>query len=165
MGLTSHCMSSSLLSSSKFSNQFSSLLSKLLSIVCFFKLGVQTLPYLLSGELFPSDIRSFCKGLSRSLACIFLVIGLKMFPFLERQFHVYGTFYFFAAVLAFSLPLVYCILPETKDMGLEMIQNFFTPSKTVFYVDITPEAEHQCNHLLNKDGGDDAKKFENSTGV
>ena len=100
------------------------------------QLGIQTLPYLLSGELFPSDIRAFCKGLTRSVACILLVLGLKMYPVLEHWFSVSGTFYLFAGVLAFSLPVVYCILPETKDMGLEMIQNYFTPSRTVFYVDL-----------------------------
>ena len=26
------------------------------------QLGIQTLPHLLSGELFPSDVRAFCKG-------------------------------------------------------------------------------------------------------
>ena len=32
--------------------------------------------------------------------------------------------------------IVYWILPETKDLGLEMIQSYFIPSKTVFYVDL-----------------------------
>ena len=28
-------------------------------------------------------------------------------------------------------------LSETKDMGLEMIPSYFTPNKTIFYVDLT----------------------------
>lgn len=112
------------------------------------QLGIQTLPYLLSGELFPSDIRAFCKGLTRSVACVLLVLGLKMYPVLERVIFVSGTFYVFAAVLAFSLPVIYCILPETKDMGLEMIQNYFTPSRTVFYVDLDPEVDKAKENLM-----------------
>ena len=114
------------------------------------QLGIQTLPYLLSGELFPSDIRAFCKGLTRSMACLLLVFGLKMYPVLEHWLSVSGTFYLFGCVLAFSLPIVYCILPETKDMGLEMIQNYFTPSKTVFYVDLDPEGDKVIDKLVSE---------------
>lgn len=48
---------------------------------------------------------------------------------------VSGTFYMFSVILSLSLPVVYFVLPETKDMGLEMIQKYFMPAKTVFYVD------------------------------
>ena len=34
------------------------------------------------------------------------------------------------------MPVVYLVLPETKDLSLEIIQNYFKPVKTVFYVDI-----------------------------
>lgn len=108
------------------------------------------MPYLLSGELFPSDVRAFCKGLTRSVTCVLLVLGLKMYPILEDLLSVSGTFYLFAAILAFSLPIVYCILPETKDMGLEMIQNYFTPSRTVFYVDLETENEKSDAQLMPK---------------
>jgi len=73
-----------------------------------------------------------------------------MYPVLERVIFVSGTFYVFAAVLAFSLPVIYCILPETKDMGLEMIQNYFTPSRTVFYVDLDPEVDKAKENLMPK---------------
>ena len=100
------------------------------------QLGIQTLPLLLSGELFPSDIRAFGKGITRSATCGFMVIGLKIYPMLELNFGVDGTFFIFSGVLVFFLPIVYWILPETKDMGLELIQTFFTPNRTVFYVDL-----------------------------
>jgi len=49
---------------------------------------------------------------------------------------LYGTFLLFAAILILSLPIVYWTLPETKDVGLESIQYFFTPIKTIFYIDL-----------------------------
>ena len=100
------------------------------------QLGIQTLPFLLSGELFPSDIRAFCKGLTRSFACVLLIGGLKMFPWLESVLGLHGTFYLFSAVMISCTPVIYCILPETKDMSLEMIENYFTPKRTRFYVDL-----------------------------
>ena len=39
-------------------------------------------------------------------------------------------------IIMFFPFIVYWILPETKDLGLEMIQSYFIPSKTVFYVDL-----------------------------
>ena len=44
--------------------------------------------------------------------------------------------------------IVYWILPETKDLGLEMIQSYFIPSKTVFYVDL-PLGDEKKNSKEN----------------
>ena len=49
------------------------------SLVFSVQLGVQTLPLLLSGELFPSDVRPICKGIARCIQCILLVICLKVY--------------------------------------------------------------------------------------
>merc|ERR1719483_1236295 len=87
----------SLSSSSLVLFQWASLVSICL-LVFSVQLGVQTLPLLLSGELFPADVRASCKGLTRAITCIFLII---------------------------FLPAVYLILPETKDLSLEMIQAYF----------------------------------------
>ena len=59
-----------------------------------------------------------------------------MFPVMEATLQIYGTFYAFALVILLFAPLVYYILPETKDLGLEDIQRYFLPAKTIFYVDL-----------------------------
>lgn len=100
------------------------------------QLGVQTLPLILSGELFPSDVRATCKGLTRAITCIFLVLSLKLYPALEANMQVFGTFFMFSAVLLIFSPIVYFILPETKDVGLEMIQKFFSPSVTQWHTNM-----------------------------
>lgn len=100
------------------------------------QLGVQTLPMLLSGELFSSDVRALGKSMIRSLTCMFLVISLKTYPALQSTLDIYGTFYFFSIVLAVSAPLIYWLLPETKDLSLETIQHYFQPNRTQFYVDL-----------------------------
>lgn len=65
-----------------------------------------------------------------------LVLSLKFFPLMEEKLALYGTFFLFAAILTISLPVVYFTLPETKDLGLELIRYYFTPPQTIFYIDI-----------------------------
>ena len=111
----------------------------LLTVCCLVfsvQLGIQTLPFLLSGELFPSDIRAFCKGLTRSFACLLLMGSLKMFLPLEKWIGMHGIFYSFSVVMLVCTPVIYCIVPETKDMSLEMIENYFLPNRTKFYIDL-----------------------------
>ena len=59
-----------------------------------------------------------------------------MFPLIEQGMGLHGTFYCFSAVMLVCTPVIYCILPETKHMSLEMIENYFLPSRTRFYVDL-----------------------------
>lgn len=58
---------------------------------------------------------------------------------MEYALTFYGTFYMFAGILIVSLPVVYFTLPETKDLGLELIQYYFTEPKTIFYVEMSEE--------------------------
>ena len=100
------------------------------------QLGIQTLPFLLTGELFPSgdsftnflielykkatrlllglqsgksiafliqftkwlttlasDVRSLCKGITNSVSCFYFLFILKMYPSLQNDLNIYGTFY------------------------------------------------------------------------
>jgi len=107
-----------------FSLQVASLLSSCLLVISV-QLGVQTLPLLLSGELFPADVRATCKGLTRAVTCILLLLSIKLYPQLENNLQLYGTFFMFGAVLAVLLPISYIILPETKDISLEHIEQTF----------------------------------------
>ena len=104
-------------------------------IVFSVQLGIQTIPFLLSGELFPSDVRAFCKSMTRCFACMLMVLSLKMFPWLDDELGLSGVFYIFCGVITLCTPVVYFVLPETKGMSLEMVQYYFTPQITRFYVD------------------------------
>merc|ERR1719245_815528 len=61
-------------------------------IVFSVQLGVQTLPFLLSGELFPTDIRAICKSFSRCWTTVLLLVSLKLYPFIEHSISLPGTF-------------------------------------------------------------------------
>lgn len=83
---------------------------------------MQTLPSLLSGELYPNDARSAMKGFTRCVTCIFIMLPLYFFPIIEQSLELYGTFYLFAGALLVASPVIYFILPETKGLKLEKIQ-------------------------------------------
>ena len=122
------------------------------------QMGVQTLPFLLSGELFASDVRALCKGLCRGVTSALIILGLKLFPALQASPAIGGlpgTFLLFAGCMAASVPVVYCTLPETKDLGLEMIQAYFTPARTVFYVE---RDGHECERPPEDRHGADVKE-------
>lgn len=93
--------------------------------VFFAQLGLQTLPNILSGVLFSSDVRAVMKGVTRSLTCVLIVLCLMTFPLLCEAIGIYGTFYSFSGALLLFFPLVWHFLPETKDMELESIQHLF----------------------------------------
>ena len=42
----------------------------------------------------------------------------------------------FSFFIIIFTPVIYFILPETKDLSLEMIQQYFTPQETVWYTNL-----------------------------
>lgn len=113
-------------------------LSSACAVVFSAQLGVQTLPQLLSGELFPSDVRAPCKGAARAATAALLLAGLKAFPAAEAALGPGGAFAALAAGLAAAAPAVWAALPETKDLGLETVRRYFVaaPRRAVFYVSL-----------------------------
>lgn len=65
------------------------------------------------------------QGVSRSITFLLTVISLKLFPVLQENFNLSGTFYLYFGVLAIGLPLVMWILPETKDVPIANINDMF----------------------------------------
>ena len=54
----------------------------------------------------------------------------------ESNLSFYGTFYLFAVIMAISMPVMYILLPETKDVALEEVHHFFSKQKSIFYIDL-----------------------------
>ena len=65
------------------------------------------------------------QGLSRSLSLLLMVVCLKLFPLLQANLHLWGTFYLCCGLVLAALPLVWCTLPETKDVAVTDINNMF----------------------------------------
>ena len=50
---------------------------------------------------------------------------LKLFPLLQASLRLWGTFYLCCGLVLAALPLVWCSLPETKDVAVTDINNMF----------------------------------------
>merc|ERR1711970_1015321 len=116
-----------------------SLMSMIL-LVAAIDLGVQGLAQLMSGEIFPSDIRVICKGIYRAVLTVFVLISLKLFPSIIYTISMSATFLMFGILLAMFLPPLWILLPETKGLDLETIQKNFMKRRS-FSVDSAASAD------------------------
>ena len=55
-----------------------------------------------------------------------------MFPFMEEHLYIYGISYMFGSIMLLFMPVVFLIMPETKDLSLDKIRKFFTSEASVF---------------------------------
>ena len=111
------------------------------------QIGVQSMPDLLSRELYPGDFRAKGKAMNTATTSIWIFLTLKLYSPLKDCIGDYGVFYLFAGALLCSLPLVYLknlckidgkkdndgissnwfYMPETKGILLEEVQYFYIP--------------------------------------
>ena len=54
-----------------------------------------------------------------------MVVSLKMFPILEEALDLSGIFYVYTGGVIIGLPIVMKILPETKDLSINQINEVF----------------------------------------
>lgn len=99
-------------------------LTPLISLIIFqivSNIGLSTLPYIYSGELFSVKV----KGLAIMISSIFL--GLCIFmskfmtPFLGKAAGIYSVFWLFSSVCFIGPFIIIFIVPETKGKNLEEI--------------------------------------------
>ena len=110
------------------------------------QIGIQSMPHLLSGELYPGDFRAKGKSLSRAITCLFIMLSLKLYLPLKDYLSDCGVFFFYSCIIILSVPPLYfeniCIIgnfrrlsnwfymPETKGVSLRDIEHFFNTSKS-----------------------------------
>lgn len=98
-------------------------LSSLSVYVIAFSLGFGPIPWMLMGEIFPSQIR----GCASSIACLFnwfcVFLITKFFPSFAVQFGIGKVFWFFVICCLVGTLYVYVLVPETKGKSLEEIQD------------------------------------------
>jgi hypothetical protein len=52
---------------------------------------------------------------------------------MEGGLHTYGTFYVYALIVICGVPIIYKVLPETRNVSLEVIKMYFI-QKTIMNV-------------------------------
>ncbi|KAF5305824.1 hypothetical protein FQR65_LT07563 [Abscondita terminalis] len=87
-----------------------------------YSLGLQNVPYIIIGEIFPLHVKSVAAGLFCVVYGISAAVVSKLFQYTKDEFGIHVPFIIFAISSICSIPFfVYCV-PETKKKTLEEIE-------------------------------------------
>ncbi|XP_032522854.2 facilitated trehalose transporter Tret1-2 homolog isoform X1 [Danaus plexippus] len=97
--------------------------------VSFSMVGFLQLPWIMSGELYPQDIRGIMSGATSCCAYVLIFFNIKTYPQLESLVTSNGTLYIFAICAILGATYCYLFLPETKGKTLTEIMRQFDEEK------------------------------------
>src|SRR4051794_21382536 len=89
-------------------------------------IGLCTVQYLYSTEIYPTRIRSVCYATNMSLHWIFQFAVVRVTPNMLVRLHIYGAYIFWAMVFAVGFVILGLWAPETKGIPMEMMEEFFS---------------------------------------
>uniref|UniRef100_A0A1B0GIU9 Major facilitator superfamily (MFS) profile domain-containing protein n=1 Tax=Lutzomyia longipalpis TaxID=7200 RepID=A0A1B0GIU9_LUTLO len=92
-------------------------------------MGIRLIPWMLIGEIYPTNVRSCASGLSGGIGYVFGFLANKLFLEMVGNFTLYGTFWMYSFVSLSGAVALYFCLPETEGRTLAEIETFFTKSK------------------------------------
>ena len=90
-----------------------------------FSLGWGPIPWIMMGELAPSQIRGVVSGLATAVNWSFAAVLTFGYSSYSDLVHSYGAWWTFAGVSALSILFVVFFLPETRGRNLEDMQEYF----------------------------------------
>ncbi|XP_050672922.1 facilitated trehalose transporter Tret1-2 homolog isoform X2 [Leptidea sinapis] len=97
--------------------------------VSFSMVGFLQLPWIMSGELYPQDIRGLMSGATACCAYLLIFLNIKTYPQLEYYLTSNGTLYLFGICALFGAAYCFLFLPETKGKTLAEIMKQFDEEK------------------------------------
>ncbi|XP_073954266.1 trehalose transporter 1-like protein isoform X3 [Choristoneura fumiferana] len=111
--------------------------------VSFSMVGFLQLPWIMSGELYPQDIRGVMSGATACCAYVLIFFNIKTYPQLANILTSNGTLYLFAFCALLGAAYCKLFLPETKGKSLTEIMRQFDEEKK----DCDPEIGYnkQCS--------------------
>ncbi|XP_011861463.1 PREDICTED: facilitated trehalose transporter Tret1-2 homolog isoform X1 [Vollenhovia emeryi] len=98
----------------------------LLLYVCTSMIGMLTIPWTMTAELFPTEIRGFAHSVSYSIANLLMFAALQSYRSLQTFLGgSYAVQWFFAGVSVGAAIFVWLMLPETHGKKLSEIEEYF----------------------------------------
>lgn len=85
-------------------------------------LGLNPLPYMMLGELFPTSVKGAAVSLANLMSSLFAFIVSKMYQVISDNWGVYAAFGWFAIICYIGVIFIALIVPETKGKSLLEIQ-------------------------------------------
>ncbi|KAJ7498073.1 general substrate transporter [Mycena galericulata] len=83
-------------------------------------------PWVVGAEMFPQHVRTFTQACQAASNWFWGFIITRFTPQMFTSMG-YGVYIFFASLMVVSIPYVYFILPETKQIPLERMEELFAP--------------------------------------
>lgn len=90
--------------------------------VIMFSTGLYTIPLLLIGEMFPTNVKAFAVSFSDIYFCIVATMAIKFFQLTKDYFGLYIPFFVSCVSNILTLIFVIVFVPETKGKTLEEVQ-------------------------------------------
>ncbi|XP_065212029.1 facilitated trehalose transporter Tret1-2 homolog isoform X2 [Planococcus citri] len=104
----------------------------LLLYICMSTLGLLSVPWTMTAEMYPLEVRGVMQGFTVCVAHILMFIAIKSYYWLSEFLGgSHGIQLFFAGVSIVGLIFIYVFLPETHRKSVEEIENYFVHN-TVF---------------------------------
>jgi MFS family permease len=111
--------------------------------------GLMTIPWTMTAELFPLEIRGLAQGLIVSLAHVVMFAALQMYRRLGDVIGgSYGVQWFFAGTSFLSVIFVFIFVPETHKKMLSEIQDYFQHN-SVYLLSLKPKSPVPTNNNQN----------------
>lgn len=87
-----------------------------------FKLGLGTIPIVLTAELFPANVKAMGMAFSDAMYVLASLISIELYQWLSEFYGLHVPFYVFATYSLITTIFCLCYIPETKRRSLEEIQ-------------------------------------------
>lgn len=104
------------------------LLGCVLGYVSFCALGVMVIPWILIGEVLPTQVKGTLGGFVMAAAYVLMFGAVKVFPYAMDRLGAQGLFYVFSTTSFLGVVYVFVYLPETLGRSFEEIERRFRPS-------------------------------------
>lgn len=96
-------------------------------------IGLLPIPWTMTAELFPIEIRGIAHSIAYSMANLLMFVSVKVYPFLQTIFDgAHGVQWFFAVMALAGMVYSIVFLPETHGKKLKDIEKYFV-SNTIYF--------------------------------
>ncbi|KAJ6580849.1 general substrate transporter [Mycena capillaripes] len=116
-------------------------------------------PWVIGAEMFPQHVRTFTQACQAASNWFWGFIITRFTPQMFTSMG-YGVYIFFATLMVISVPFVYFILPETKQIPLERMEELFEPGMKPWKAHGIVMARVHETRLQRKDASPASTSFE-----
>ncbi|CAH0695096.1 unnamed protein product [Spodoptera exigua] len=93
----------------------------LIYIVCY-AIGLSTVPYVIIGEMFPTNVKLYASCIAHIYTGVSMFAVQKLFQVVKDAYEIYTVFWGFATFSLLGLVFMLVMLPETKGKSFASIQ-------------------------------------------